>query len=209
MRIDEIELKLAARPPVLKPLEDGVRRAAVAMLLHEDADGASALFIERARHEGDPWSGHMAFPGGRVDPTDTGPQAAAERETLEEVGVSLEGARLLGRLDDKQGNPRTHSTLVISAFVYHVPERPRLAPNHEVAQAFWFPVASLLDSARHVPYPAHELEFPGICVGDPDRHIVWGLTYSFLESFFASVERPLPNRWPVEMKRYDRSLTER
>jgi hypothetical protein len=83
-----------------------------------------------------------------------------------------------------------------------------LSPNYEVEHAFWFPVANLLDSDRHVPYPAHELEFPGICVGDPERHVVWGLTYSFLESFFQTLGRPLPNRWPVDMQTYARSLTE-
>jgi 8-oxo-dGTP pyrophosphatase MutT (NUDIX family) len=208
LSLPEIEARLAGHAPTLKAPAEGTGQAAVSMLLHEASEGPSVLFIERARREGDPWSGHMAFPGGRVDPTDRSAQDAAERETLEEIGLSLDGASLIGRLDDKQGNPRTHATLVISAFVYRVPATGPLVPNHEVEHAFWFPVASLLDSARHVPYPAHELEFPGICVGDPQRHVVWGLTYSFLESFFHTLGRPLPNRWPVDMQRYDRSLTE-
>ena len=37
--------------------------------------------------------------------------------------------------------------------------------------------------------------FPGILVGAPDRHVVWGLTYRFLEVFFEVVGDPLPNRW--------------
>ena len=204
--VDQIRLSLARRPAVVLPV-DGVRQAAVAMVLAEGKSGAEVLFIERARTVGDPWSGHMAFPGGRVDPTDADGRAAAERETLEEVGLSLVGAELLGRLDDKRGNPRTHPELVISAFVYHAPAPGEIAINHEVQDAFWFPLDGLVDRARHVQYTAHgEFEFPGILVGEPDRHVVWGLTYSFLESFFSIVGSPLPDRWTEEMRAYSRQM---
>lgn len=186
---------------------EGLRQAAVAMVLTDGKPGADVLFIERARATGDPWSGHMAFPGGRVDPGDPSGQHAAERETLEEVGLSLAGAELLGRLDDKKGNPRTHPELVISAFVYHTPAPGELAINSEVQDAFWFPLDALLDRARHVQYTAHgEFEFPGILVGEPDRHVVWGLTYSFLESFFSVLGSPLPDRWTDEMRSFAREI---
>jgi 8-oxo-dGTP pyrophosphatase MutT (NUDIX family) len=204
--VDQVRRSLARRSGVALPLT-GVRQAAVAMVLTEGRSGAEVLFIERARATGDPWSGHMAFPGGRVDPTDADGRAAAERETLEEVGLSLASAELLGRLDDKKGNPRTQPELVISAFVYHVPSPGELAINHEVQDAFWFPLDGLIDRARHVQYTAHgEFEFPGILVGEPDRHVVWGLTYSFLESFFSVVGSPLPDRWTPEMRQFSRQL---
>ena len=194
MQLDEIRRALDAHTPVA--LADAAsRRAAVAMVLANQPAGPSVLFIERASHPGDPWSGHMAFPGGRVDPGDAHPRDAAERETLEEVGLSLRGAEWIGRLDDKQGNPRTRPALLISAFVYALPEPARLHLNHEVREAFWFPLRDLVDPARAVPYRAHTVDFPGILVGQPERHVVWGLTYSFLESFFRAVGRPLPNRW--------------
>lgn len=186
---------------------DGLRQAAVAMVLAEGKSGAEVLFIERARALGDPWSGHMAFPGGRVDPGDPSGQHAAERETLEEVGLSLAGSELLGRLDDKKGNPRTHPELVISAFVYLARAPGELVINSEVQDAFWFPLDGLLDRARHVQYTAHgEFEFPGILVGEPDRHVVWGLTYSFLESFFSVLGSPLPDRWTEEMRGFARQI---
>jgi 8-oxo-dGTP pyrophosphatase MutT (NUDIX family) len=184
----------------------GTRRAAVAMVLAEHEAGPSVLLIERARRAGDPWSGHMAFPGGRVDPGDAHPREAAERETLEEVGLPLREAACIGRLDDKQGNPRTHPALVISGFVYALPGPAILAPNHEVQEAFWFPLGALADPARHVPYRAHSIDFPGILVGDPERHVVWGLTYSFLESFFRAIGRPLPNRWTPELHAHTRGM---
>jgi len=209
-RIDEIARKLAAGRPV-EISDPGARRAAVAMLLRETVEGPEVFFIERARHEGDPWSGHMAFPGGRVEDADTDSRATAERETLEEVGISLTGAHCLGRLDDKVGNPRTDPRLVISAWVFELGEVGEPSLNHEVQQAFWFPVAGLLNPRRHVPHPAGRegMAFPGILVGEVGRHVVWGLTYSFLESFFVALGRPLPDRWEPELSAYARGMQER
>ena len=207
--VERVRTSLAAREP-RRIDEERARRAAVAMVLRDGAAGADVLFIERARHPDDPWSGHMAFPGGRVDPEDTDARAAAERETLEEVGVCLADAELLGQLDDKRGNPATRPELVISAYVYYLPVTPpRLVPNYEVEEAFWFPVGRLLDPVRHVEYRARrqygELAFPGILVGRPERHVVWGLTYSFLESFFEALGEPLPDRWSEAMRHHARS----
>src|SRR5688572_28899501 len=88
LRLADIRCILAAHTPrILTPT---AKHAAVAAVLHEPGEGhPELLFIERAEHPLDPWSGHMAFPGGRVDPGDPGPRHAAERETLEEVGLDL------------------------------------------------------------------------------------------------------------------------
>ena len=161
--LDEIRCALAAHAPEVVP-EATAHRAAVAMCLCERGGAAEVLFIERARREGDPWSGHMAFPGGRVDRDDRSSRRAAERETFEEVGMSLLGAERLGRLDDMRGHHAAgHPALVISAFVYHVPAPPPLVLSDEVEQAFWFPLAELLDPERHVEYrfgPAREWRYP-------------------------------------------------
>jgi len=177
-------------------------RAAVAMILRPNAAGDSdVLLIERASREGDPWSGHMAFPGGRQSPLDPEPRITAERETLEEVGLDLRPAELLGRLGDLEGRQAGKRVgLVISAFVYHLPEPPPLVvASHEVESAFWVPLPELLDPARHVDYRfGHELgslTMPGIRVGSADPHVVWGLTYRFLETFLALLGQPLPARW--------------
>jgi 8-oxo-dGTP pyrophosphatase MutT (NUDIX family) len=195
--IDEVRKKLAEHRPATLP-EPPQSQAAVAMVLRERAKSLELLFIERASREGDPWSGHMAMPGGRVDPGDSSAQAAAARETWEEVGLSLDGAEFLGRLDDIQGLPATARQLTVSAYVFHIETSPPLLLNHEVREAFWFPVASLMDPELHVDHPAQRgsrTHFPGILVGEPGRHVVWGLTYRFLEHFFEIVERPLPERW--------------
>ena len=101
--IDEVAMRLAEAKPELSTVRHSMR-AAVALVLRESGGDLEALFIRRADHEGDPWSGHLAFPGGRIDPTDTGPRMAAERETLEELELDLSSSRLLGQLSDVPGH---------------------------------------------------------------------------------------------------------
>jgi 8-oxo-dGTP pyrophosphatase MutT (NUDIX family) len=193
--LDEIRRALAAHRPE-QLLDPSRPRAAVSLVLRGAPPQPELLFIERARHPEDPWSGHMAFPGGRVDPGDRDPRAAAERETLEEVGLSLTDAEALGQLDDLEGrHAGRRLPLVISAYVYHLPDAGPLAPNHEVEEALWVPLADLVDPRHHVEYPVASGGFPGIRVGDPAPHVVWGLTYRFLETFLALLGRPLPDRW--------------
>jgi len=201
-RIEEIAQALAGHRPqqIERP---GVARAAVALVLREGpGPGPEVLLIERARRAGDPWSGHMAFPGGRVSRRDTSPRAAAERETYEEVGLELGGAHHLGQLDDLEGRHAGRPAgLVVSAFVYHHPAPGPLAANHEVEEILWVPVRDLAAVERHVDHrapAAGDRSYPGILVGRPDRHVVWGLTYRFLELFFEVGGSPLPPRWVLE-----------
>jgi 8-oxo-dGTP pyrophosphatase MutT (NUDIX family) len=198
--MDDVRRALLAHRPSLVSAETA-RRAAVAMVLRDDAGPVEVLFIERASREGDPWSGHMAFPGGRVEELDDTTRAAAERETHEEVGLSLEGAETLGRLDDMHGLPATATQLAVSAFVFYVSQPGTLIPNHEVREAFWFPLDSLLRPERFVEHPMQRgsrTHFPGILVGEPGRHVVWGLTYRFLEGFLELLGQPLPERWQAD-----------
>jgi 8-oxo-dGTP pyrophosphatase MutT (NUDIX family) len=192
----EIRRALDAHQPRRLAMEES-RQAGVAMVLRGDDRAPEVLLIERAKHPCDPWSGHMAFPGGRRDPQDRHARAAAERETCEEVGLSLLGATLLGRLDDLEGHHAGRPAgLIISAFVYYVADPTPLVPNQEVAEAFWVPLRVLHDPARHVGYvygaPGGP-RFPGVRVGQAEGHIVWGLTYRFLESFFRVVGCPFPD----------------
>jgi 8-oxo-dGTP pyrophosphatase MutT (NUDIX family) len=189
--IEEIRRSLAEYSPRIRSAEQA-QKAAVAVVLREGKDRQpEVLFIKRAHHPADPWSGHMAFPGGRVDPTDATIRSAAERETLEEVGLSLEEAEKLGRLDDLEGlkGGGRPAGIVISAFVYHHRSPGSLHINHEVEEAFWVSLPVLSDPARRVEY-THPLLgaeiYPGILVGDPDRHVVWGLTFRFVEIFLSA-----------------------
>src|SRR5689334_10230467 len=96
----------AHRPATLRGDE---RFAAVAAVLRDRGGEAEVLLIRRAQKETDPWSGHMAFPGGRQDPSDRDLLHTAVRETEEEVGLELRPEEhLIGRLDDLAAVARGH-----------------------------------------------------------------------------------------------------
>ncbi len=196
MHSADIRRRLAAHAPRILP--STAFEASVAMILRPSPAGPQALFIERARTPSDPWSGQMALPGGRRDETDRDLRHTAERETAEEVGLCLDDARPIGRLDDQAGQRAGQGRqLRIAAFVYELDAAKGndLVPNREVADAFWVPMAWFEERSRVIEYrypPAPEASFPGVVVGDPDRHVVWGLTFRFLAAFFEIVQRPFP-----------------
>ncbi len=89
---DELARVLGGREPLRVGID--APRAAVALVLRDAGPGGiELLFIRRAEHEKDPWSGHMGFPGGRAEPGDAGLEGTAVRETLEETGLDLARGR--------------------------------------------------------------------------------------------------------------------
>ena len=176
-------------PLALEPASAPQKRAAVAAILRASGGcGPEVLLIRRAEHPQDPWSGHMAFPGGREEPHDADLLATVVRETREEVALDLaQSAELIGRLDDLPAVARGKRTgLVIAPFVFELTRDAELTPNYEVAEAVWAPIEPLMRGelrstiayeieGRRLDLPAHDLE----------GRIVWGLTYRMLESLFA------------------------
>ncbi len=198
MALDLTAIRRALNQHRPRTIHSDHQRAAVAAVLR-GAERPELLLIERSARAGDPWSGQMAFPGGRAEPGESELETA-RRETREEVGLDLERARLLGRLDDQQGRPRQPSgALVISAFVFELGAEPAepLVTSAEVESALWVPVADLLLPERQVEYrypQAPGASFPGVLVGEPGRHVVWGLTYRFVSRFFEVLGRAFPPR---------------
>lgn len=162
----------------------GVRRAAVALVLVEGADGLEALFIRRAEREGDPWSGQVAFPGGRSDPADRDLGATAIRETREETGVQLSGAERLGVLDDLYPRTFTLPPVVVRPFVFTLPGRPALVASAEVERAFWLPLARLarpgVRRTLTLTVSGSVGTFPAYAV---DGEVIWGMTERILTPF--------------------------
>jgi len=178
---------LAAHPPA-EVNEPGTVPAAVALILHEAGGtaggGLEALFIKRAIRAGDPWSGQIALPGGRRDPADRDLEATAIRETLEEIGVSLESAERLGQLDDLHPRTPVLPPVVVRPFVFALPERPPLRPSEEVSRAFWVSFADLLEPRvrREVKLVVRGAErvFPAYDLGDD---VIWGMTERIVTPF--------------------------
>lgn len=182
---------LDRRPGVaLDQLADSVRWAAVAILLRVNDTGAlDLLLIRRADREGDPWSGHVALPGGRRDPEDHSLEDTALREVWEEVGVDVRQAgRVIGTLDDLAPRNPALRPMAIRPFVAIVGE-VIIAPNPEVASAAWIPVAALIDPGASrdsiVLASGARLTVPSFVVGD---YLVWGLTERILRQFVALLE---------------------
>jgi 8-oxo-dGTP pyrophosphatase MutT (NUDIX family) len=162
--------------------------AAVAMLLRDGVAGPEVLFIRRAEHPSDPWSGHMAFPGGRQQAEDGSLLDTAIRETREEVGLDLaEQAEHIGQLDDLQAIARGRpQETVIRPYVFEVHRQsPIRADEKEVAEALWTPLLPLYrgeaDTIRPYQWHGSQIDFPAY---DVEGRIVWGLTYQMLRSFF-------------------------
>jgi 8-oxo-dGTP pyrophosphatase MutT (NUDIX family) len=164
------------------------RRAAVAAILRASALGPEILFIRRAEHPSDPWSGHMAFPGGREEPQDGTLLHTAIRETREELALDLEAnARLIGRLDELPAVARGKRTgLTIAPFVFELSNDVPVTANYEVAETLWAPLEPLFRGERATKFPyevaGNRVELPAHNV---DGRIVWGLTHRMLEMLFA------------------------
>jgi 8-oxo-dGTP pyrophosphatase MutT (NUDIX family) len=165
--------------------DPAVVRASVALVLRPATTDLEILLIQRSTSERDPWSGHMALPGGRRD-RDESMVETAVRETREEVGLDMqeEGA-LLGRLDDvlpSRGGPQ----IAVSPFVFAVPPDAEPTPNpEEVAATIWIPLDHLAHPASaaehlHILPGGGSLRFPAIAY---HQHVIWGLTYRMLIQF--------------------------
>lgn len=186
--------------PRIESLEATIR-AAVAMVLAPSDDGPGVLLIQRSDSDLDRWSGHIAFPGGRVDAGDAGPREAAERETCEETGLDLRAADPIGRLDDLTGSVES---ILVSGFVYWLPDPPALVLNEEVQRAAWLPVRDICDPARQdrrtFDYKERKIEAPAIRVFEPAAPVLWGISYRFLELLMRVLGREIPAmQWHSEL----------
>jgi 8-oxo-dGTP pyrophosphatase MutT (NUDIX family) len=165
------------------------RSAAVALVLAPDASaigGVSLLLVRRSEREGDPWSGHMALPGGHAHLEDADLLQTARRETLEEVGIDLADAELLGRLDDV--TPMRSSDMAVRPFVFWTATRPSATLSSEVAEVLWVRLDELagdaLRSTRDVEVRGAILRVPAYVI---EERVVWGMTFYLLERFLALV----------------------
>ena len=187
----EIREKLARHSPRYLAASRGLAHAAVAMILRENctSEDHEILIIQRAEHPHDPWSGHLGFPGGRVELSDASPLRAAVRETQEELGISLDAcARFMGPLSEIRARSLLQlMPLSIFPFVYEMVKPAALNWNEEVVEANWIPLGFFLNSANratmgHPRDPKHIL--PCYPIGD---RAIWGLSLSMLDELLREV----------------------
>jgi 8-oxo-dGTP pyrophosphatase MutT (NUDIX family) len=191
MTLSELTARLASRLPGV--VEDGDRtpdsaaRAAVAVVLREQPVGQRGelelLLIKRAEHERDPWSGHVALPGGREEAADQSLEDTAVRETLEETGLDLRrDGRILGALDEL--HPRSAPVpILVRPYVASVRADAPLTLSDEVATAFWVPLSTLTAPGASVESTVvargTERQVPSFRHGE---YVVWGMTERILRN---------------------------
>jgi 8-oxo-dGTP pyrophosphatase MutT (NUDIX family) len=192
-RVVRLLRSLSEHPPLEVETEAAVRRAAILLALRARADGEpELLMIKRAEAERDPWSGHIACPGGRMEPGDHDLSVTAVRETWEETGVDVaRDGRLLGHLDDLY--PRTPSLppIVIRPYVALVRADVEIVPSHEVAAAFWVPLSALAERGawRTGTVTVRGIERE-VQVFQHGEYTVWGLTERALRQLLTYMGDP-------------------
>ena len=159
-------------------------RAAVAIMVREGQEATELLMIRRATREGDPWSGHMGFPGGRRDPEDRSNFYCALRETEEELGVDLSrwGAPLGELSDVNTGWRKDRPEMLVTPFIFSVSELPELTPNDEVDDVVWVPLHFLMAKGNREPL---EWEWKGQKMETDsylyDCYRIWGLSLMMID----------------------------
>ena len=166
------------------------RRAGVALILKALGKDLSILFIQRAVREEDPWSGHIAFPGGHYDRSDTDVLQTVVRETKEEVGITLTPSDCLSQLPyEKPYTSDQPTDLVVLPHVFVLTHEPDINLNHEVSEVIWVSLAQLasgeLITYKTVHFNRKKYQLPGFLLND--KQFVWGLTYRILQRFFSIV----------------------
>ncbi len=181
--MDVLDLSTLRQRLSAQPLDDtraDTVPAAVASILRAGPDGPELLFIRRAERVGDPWSGDLAFPGGKREVSDASLYDAAVRETREEVGIELRPAMLAARLADVEAR---RSGYRVAQFVFTLDEpQAAVAATAEVAGTIWRPLVRL---ARQEGAGTYLFAREGMTSGSPlelpclrfDGQVLWGMTY--------------------------------
>jgi 8-oxo-dGTP pyrophosphatase MutT (NUDIX family) len=170
-----------------EPLQKGLLLASVAVIVR-DRQFPNVLLIRRAERAGDPWSGQVAFPGGKMQEGDNTARETAAREAMEEVGVDLgRYAEFLGY----GGVATTHTgTMDVVPSVFELKKSVEVKPNGEVASFRWVELDELLRPSARSVYGIDRggsmVDMPAYVVGD---YVVWGLTYRILSTFLEGRSR--------------------
>lgn len=165
--------------------------AATAQTSHGELGSLSALFIKRSAYEKDPWSGHMAFPGGGVDATDATPLDAAMREVEEEVGLVLNASDLVGAVPEIRASARGQMmNLQVYPFVFLKAGEVSLRLNEEVASTVWVPMDLILDESRHGRFINHykDKSVEMSCI-EYQGYRIWGMTYRMIQNLIQLVQQ--------------------
>ncbi len=169
-----------------EPPTGQVKMASVAVIV-EGESTSRILLIKRADLGGDPWSGQVAFPGGKSTKRDKDARATATRETLEEVGIDLNrDGKFLGYFRAF----RTHTgTMEVVPSVFVLKRPVVVSTSDEVSSYRWVGLPSLFapesKTVHNLHFQGEPRAMPAYRVGD---YLVWGLTRRILSSLLDNDE---------------------
>jgi 8-oxo-dGTP pyrophosphatase MutT (NUDIX family) len=187
----KIRSALESHRPLAAEEDPDVRKAAVALIFRLGNDDAlELLFIKRAEYPGDPWSGQIAFPGGREETGDASLVETAIRETREETAIDLaRDGRMIGTLDDLRPRTVRLPPIVVRPFVWLLDRHDALVLSTEIALAFWYPFAALAQTeswheetvfARGVQINARVFRH--------EENVIWGMTERILTQLLSLLD---------------------
>lgn len=135
--------------------------------------------MKRVERAGDPWSGHISLPGGRHEAGDPDLLATAIRETHEELGIELAGARLLGNLPALHPMTSGPAGIEVTPFVFLTTAAVEPRASEEAEAAFWLPIELAASGALDdtYTYPGTDRTFPSWRF---EAYTIWGLTWRIL-----------------------------
>lgn len=156
-------------------------KAAVAVLFRRGPVDLELLLVKRALIQSDPWSGDMAFPGGKRGTQDRDLMGTALREVQEETGIDLNGSSYLGLMDIFFSTVRPE--MGVLPFVFLVEGTPEVRLNEELSGFLWVPLGELKGTRGRAL--VKEMDVPVFHV---KGEVVWGLTYRMLEKLLEIAE---------------------
>jgi 8-oxo-dGTP pyrophosphatase MutT (NUDIX family) len=188
LKLLEIRRKLAQHQPPAPPSLEASAQAAVALLLQSRTEDLFLLFIQRSQHPHDPWSGHMAFPGGRKNPEDADLCITIHREVKEEVGIDLASqGEYLGRMAELQAMSRGRPVeMTVTPFIYLISPEAELRPDPaEVQDTIWVPLEVIQQdvsesTVQQTLTDGITMKVPAMLYGGKT---IWGMTYRMLRAF--------------------------
>ena len=188
--VKELEKIVRTRDVVKINKKQKLVRAAVMIILKEGDPGYSILFIKRTENEGDVFSGHMAFPGGKMRIADRDTRDTAIRETVEETGIDIDkSGTVIGELDDCHPNNPKANHYVVTPYLSFLEEDIELTlDDAEVADAVWIPIHHLNDPRnQEVRILGRKGRVSEDFMFYYRDYVIWGMTgrilYQFLSLF--------------------------
>lgn len=195
--IEKIKASMGKEDDVLSTSnpDENLPRAAVTTILKPDNLNHELvmLFLKRNARVDDPWSGHIAFPGGRFIEQDRDILSTAARELMEETGIDMRDCEILGALNEV--TPSSFRSIQVTPFVILAPEKVYInLDQNEIERFFWIPVSYFRDQLNIRP---HSIVRLGLKTEVPsykfvEENVIWGLTFRIIQDLIERMGREAP-----------------